>query len=361
MAKFLHSFPEIPIRLIIWNHVSGCNYPEIPYSFANIPNKTIFTSYYSFDNPYWTNEERKLISNKASVIYGLGNFVTTKKVINKDRYHKIKDEFVIGYIGTLDYSKLNSKFVEYCYEVIKVIPNVKFIIVGDDNNKEKIVRDAEKLGIESYLEFTGYVENISLELERFDVFGYILNSYHFGTTENVLLEAMSFGIPIVALNQCTEKYIIKHMYTGLLANNPVHYAKLMLYLYKNPKEGCRLVENAKIYLDKEFSIENNVNKFQLVYNEVLKYSKKIFKFKDIFGEKPYEWFLSCLGEDKQIFKESLYTKDKNRKIELENQIINCKDILRENTKSSIFHFEKFFPEDTNLVYWSNLVRKNEYK
>lgn len=351
-AWLLANFPKVETRVVLWSHVNGCTYPMLPFEFVKTVNKAFFTSTYTLYNPYWTNEEQNYAQEHAEVIYGLGKL---EDLPFNYSFKKSKKEFIIGYIGTLDFSKLNPDFVEYCNEVVKLIPEAKFVMVGSPNEKYNILKDAQKLGIENKFEFVGYTNNVNEELTKFDVFGYPLNNWHFGTTENAILEAMNATVPVVALNQCSERYLIKHNKTGFLANDKEHYAQIMKYLYDSLAQRIRISSNAKKMLKDEFLMKKNVKNMRDALNEVMANDKKVFDFKHIFGTEPYEWFLSCLGEDREIFEQSL----DNLTLENEEKIRNCREILRGDSKSSVNHFLKYFSHDKNLKYWDGLLIKDK--
>ena len=74
MAEFLHTFPEIPVRLIIWSHISGCSYPYLPPEFVLKPHRFLFTSRYSLDNPFWAADQKSQMKRRTSVINSSGDF-----------------------------------------------------------------------------------------------------------------------------------------------------------------------------------------------------------------------------------------------------------------------------------------------
>jgi hypothetical protein len=243
------------------------------------------------------------------------------------------------------------------------VPNVRFIMVGDMINQRLIEKEAMEYGIYDKFEFTGYKNDIREELERFNVFAYPLNPWHFGSTENAILEALASGIPVVALNQCAEKYLIEHMKTGFLANDKKNYAELIRYIYENPDKSQHIANDGKEHVLNTFSMEKNVKNMNFICDEVMSMGKDVFDFNDIFGDKPYKWFLSCLGADKKLFQDSLNSfimSDINKSTEIEFKISNCRHILKEDSKSSINHFLKYFPSDKNIGYWKNLISKNIY-
>ena len=353
MAEFLSLFPQIPIRLIIWSHVSGCNYPVLPFDFVELAHKTFFTTSYSYENPFWTEKQKEFAKMNAEIIFGAGNLLKVQKV---EPY--VHQGFNIGYVGTLNYSKLNPQFARYC--AAADLPNAKFIIVGDSDNRQHIEKEAQVFDLKNKFEFTGYLNDISEILGRFDVFGYPLNPLHFGTTENALLEAMAAGIPVVILNQSAEKYIVRHMETGLIADSIEHYGELVKYLHENPNERKRIGENARKFVLNTYAIENTIKKMNDSYEQVMKIPKKVFEFGKVFGKQPHEWFLSCLDADKGIFEDSINIDlEYNQEIidQIEFKISNCRHILKEKSKSSIYHFSECFPYDEKLLYWKKLIEK----
>lgn len=337
MAAFMHCFPQCPVRLVLWSHVSGCTYPELPFELVKTVHKTFFATRYSYDNPYWVETQRSYARENAVTVYGLGE-LNMRKV--QKHFH---NGFNIGYVGTLNYSKLNPDFARYCAAVD--IPDTKFIMVGDTSSQKIIEDDANGLKVKDKLCFTGYTTDVAGTLENFDIFGYILNSWHFGATENALLEAMAAGLPVVTLDQCAEKYIIKNMETGLLVHNESDYARSVRYLYGNPAERERMGNNAREYILEEFSMDKNVLRMNNAFDQVMEQAPRIFSFDKIFGSEPYEWFITCLGADREKFKESLYS----------GNISNCRHIFKENSKSSVFHFAKYYPSDKYISQWKEMV------
>ena len=74
MAGFLSRFPTIPARLLIWSHVSGCYYPYISPELLRLPHKFVFTSRYSYENPYWDSDTRRWASEHCAIVNSSGGF-----------------------------------------------------------------------------------------------------------------------------------------------------------------------------------------------------------------------------------------------------------------------------------------------
>src|SRR5574344_1490691 len=266
----LANFPKVECRIILWSHINGCSYPKLPFSLIKEVEETFFTSKYTLSNPLWNIEEQNFAQKHSMVVYGLGKFDEIESKI-----HKKAKVFNIGYVGTINFSKLHPDFVKYCAEVLKVVPTAIFTLVGIPECKAEILSQAKKLNIQDKFNFTGYTKNVNDTLKTFDVFGYPLNPDHFGTTENVVLEAMNVGIPVVMLNQSAEKYLIEDKTSGFLANSVENYAQIMRILFENEALRNQIAQNAKKHLQKEFSIEKNIKNFENGITEALKEGKKV--------------------------------------------------------------------------------------
>lgn len=324
---------EVPTRLVIWSHVSGCKYPYIPADFVELPEKFIFTSPFSYENPFWDEESKAKIRKISEVVISSnGNYNCKKCQIRNS------PKFTIGYVGYLGYSKTNSDFVKFCEAVD--IPGAQFTVVGDLSHGEALVNDVKKSSLQDRFTFTGYVNNVEEKLTDFDAFGYLLNSEHTGTAENALLEAMAAAVPPVVLNQKALKHIVQDGHTGLVVNNHHEYGKAMRYLFENPDERVRIGENASRFVRENFSISNTLHGLENVYKKVLSADKKSCEVKNVFGNNPYEWFKTCLGGD--------YVNALNI------------DMILGPSKSSIYQYIKYFPEDEELKgYLSRILPVNE--
>jgi hypothetical protein len=218
-------------------------------------------------------------------------------------------------------------------------------LLGDAENKAALLAQAEDYKIADRFEFVGFCENIDRELARLDCMGYLLNPYHFGTTENAILETMAAGIPIVALNQNTEKYIIKNNVTGFLVNDPSEYARVISDLYHNAALRQRIADGARAAIKTRFVASENRKNLYDVYTQTMKFPKSSVVFRDIFGAEPADWFLHFVGKERELF--------------LRNKLEDVEYIFKAKNKSSILHFHKHFPEDKRLSCWKSQVSNAE--
>lgn len=352
LVKFLVEFPNISCRMVLWSHVNGCVYPYLPYKFLEQMDRVFFTTLYSLENPNWTKEQREQIGKNSAVVSGMGDFMPAAIIPKKDRNRK--GFFTIGYIGTLNYAKLHSDYFLYCQKVIEQIPNVHFLMVGD--YETALVEHVSRLGLEDYFEFVGFAENVYQYMEEMDVLGYLLSENNYATTENVLLEAMAFALPIVACNNKPEQYIIDSGRNGFLVKDASEYAEQMKKLEQS-KELCQRVgEQARQSVVERYSVEGNRDIFLKNLQEVLQEGKKIRDFVTVYGKTPYEWFLTCTGKERTVFLSCFSEKEEDRK-RFEEFLQICNPIYKEHSKGSISHFASYFPEDKRLAYLDKKTRE----
>lgn len=335
MAAFLADFPQIDTHLTLWAHVSGCYYPYIPPAFLRVPQRFVFTSPYSLDNPYWSAQERRWGRENTAVVHSSGGFSAIRP--HTGRAHD--GRFVIGYVGTQSYAKLHPNFVAYCARVAH-ITGIEFVLVGDLTNEEAIRTAARAHGIEEKFRFVDYVSDVNAELARMDVFGYLLNPTHFGTTENALLEAMAAELPVVVLNQCAEQYLVAQDETGLLVQEEEGYRRALEDLFAHPEKRRRLGGAARRRILRDFSVERTTAQLHEIYDEVLNETPRRYDFRAALGRTPHEFFLRGLPDElRSIFVESDSAQEE------------LPPILRERSKSSLPHFCRVFPVDEQLRRW----------
>ena len=338
MARLLLNFPAIRTRVVFWIHVSGCTYPKLPFSIVEYMDYTIFTTPYTYKNPHWTEEEQEIAEKKGYVIYGLGEL---GDLFLKKNY-EVGEEFVIGYVGTISTSKLHPDIALFCNEVKSKIPTSRFVFVGENQLDCYTMNQIKNFGLLDSVEFTGYVNDVEAQLQRFDVFGYPLNPYHYGSTENALLEPMSAGIPVVALNHGVERSIICDEVNGLLADSPQQYGECMAEFFESKELRDRLGRNAAHFVKEEYNLYKNIECLNHLLLKVCSITPKIYDFQYVFGKEPHEYFLSCMGVERKFFeKDTLKLKKKDLPV-----------ILKGYSKGSVHQFAEFFVEDEIFKKWA---------
>lgn len=344
MIRFLQKFPQTPCRCIIWNHINGRSYPYLPAVFLNKFSSIMFTSRYSLDNDMWKNE-RKNILEKSDIIYGMGDFSPNKIRPKTDYCHK--SNFIIGYIGTIDYAKINRKFLDYYSSIISDIPNVKFCMLG--HVTDEIKKDIIDRNLTEYFILPGYVGNIEKYIYDMDVYAYLLSPNNYATTENALLEAMAYALPIIVLNNGVESSIVKENISGYIVSDITEFREKMKCLY-NEKNAKQIGRSARSFVIDEYSLEENVERFNSVCAKVMSQKKRIYDFEDILRDNAYDPFmLFAQNEGKKIKK----IVEKNNKFD----DIDISPIFYGEYKGSVYQYARYFPKDERMKKIINYFQK----
>ena len=133
----------------------------------------------------------------------------------KNTYNISKDDFVITFIGRLVKDKGINELVESFIILLKKYPNLKLLLVGVyEDNLYKIDKETVQLINESNaIITTGFQKDTRKFLSITDLF--TLPSYREGLS-NALIEAGSFGVPLLATDIIGNNEVIENNVTGLL-------------------------------------------------------------------------------------------------------------------------------------------------
>ncbi len=195
-----------------------------------------------------------------------------------------EQEIVIGIVGRISPIKGHSCFIRAVSRVIRKIPKLKVLIVGDstpdkDNYKEEIKLLVRKLGLSSYVKFLGVQGDIPAILAKLNVL--VMASLVPESFGRVLIEAGAVGVPAVATKVGGVVDIIDDGKTGLLVSpgNPEQMAAAIIRLIKDRNFAASLAVAAREKIGRQFSLDLMTRRTIKVYEEVRKETKiLIIKF-----------------------------------------------------------------------------------
>lgn len=107
------------------------------------------------------------------------------------------NEIVIGTAGRLSLVKNIETLLLAGKEVIKAIPEVRLVIIGDGPQMQYLKKLSLKLGISGYVIFTGWQMDITKYLSIMDIF---VNTSLIEGSSFAILEAMALTKPVIATN-----------------------------------------------------------------------------------------------------------------------------------------------------------------
>ncbi len=262
MEKFLENFPQNPCRLMLWLHKNGFYDPPLPEKLVGMCDHLLVTSPLTLTNTAWKD---------GTLVYGFGDF-RPEKLLPKRNYGLQSDRFVIGYVGMPSYKRFPENAVDYFKVVVDVIPKVQFIMVGEYS--EEFRCDLERADLLEHVKLLGWRKDVYALLAGFDVFGYLLRSDTFATTENSVLEAMAMGLPVVMPRKPIGKYVLGEG-NGFLIETPLEFADAMRKLYQSQSLRAEKGQAARRYVLENYNVEDNMQRFEKACHMVLQGSKKL--------------------------------------------------------------------------------------
>jgi glycosyltransferase involved in cell wall biosynthesis len=339
MAGWLCSGALPPMRLLVWCHVSGLYPPVIPPEFVLSVHRFLFTSPCSWEHPALAALQPRL-KDRTGVVFSSGGFDD----LPPPPARAFETLLRVGYVGSLNFSKLHPRILDFVQSVR--LPNFQLALVGDPVTGQQLTSEAAMRGIMDRLDIRGYCEDVGTELAEFDVFAYLLTPFHYGTTENALLEAMAMGVVPVVLDNPAERHLVWDGKTGVVVSNPSQFANALDWLAAHPIERAKLSRNASRMIRRRFAIGRTVAGLEHHYRQLLSEPKRSFDFRPIFGEEPADWFRSCQGAEIWRFEQNCELHATRRSADVRRP-----PSLYERTKSSVFHYHAVYPYDERLARW----------
>ncbi len=180
---------------------------------------------------------------------------------NKDKLNNKKDGFIVLFVGRLIDIKNIPMLLKGFALFNKKEQNSKLILVGDGNKKDELVSMTKQLAISDSVTFTGSLEKEELA-NYYNIADVFALTSHYDNFPNVLIEAMSFGVPCIGTNVGGIPDIIDDEVSGyivdaddesmladklmLCTNDKLNKNNIKRYIIDNYSWGKSAVEFSKI-------------------------------------------------------------------------------------------------------------------
>lgn len=218
--------------------------------------------------------------NVGKSLYEDGDFELIYNSINAEEYKPFaldnsyrkslgykENDFIVCFIARFTYQKAPETFVKAIPEAIKKYPEIKFIMFGEGELKEKCIKLAEKLNAGDSLKFMPFTNDVKTVLNAINVF--VLPSL-WEVIPLGLLEAMAMKRICIATDIPGTNEALINNYNGL--SIPVHnhsaLADSILKVYTDKKLADMFCENARKTVLEKFDINVLVRKNEEAYDEI---------------------------------------------------------------------------------------------
>ncbi len=173
---------------------------------------------------------------------------------------------IIGSVGRLHLVKGGHVFVEAFSRVLKTNPNVRCIIMGEGPEEENLKQQTRDLGIEPYVLFPGFVEDMRAHIFAFDIF--MLCSLA-ESLPLALLEGICMGKPAVGSDVGDVSRVLDFGKEDLIVppGDVEGFAQALKKLVDEPELRKKYGQLAREKVEAGYSIDSAVNHIQEILSE----------------------------------------------------------------------------------------------
>ncbi|MGI8668980.1 MAG: glycosyltransferase [Aridibacter sp.] len=193
------------------------------------------------------------------------------------------DELLIGLVGRLTEIKNHVMFLRVIQRFNETVeadfPNIRFIIIGDGNLRDKLENLAKELKVSDSIVFLGNRNDADIFYAGLDIIA--LTSVNEGTPLS-LIEAMANEKPVIStlvggvvdllgeVEVENDGYTICERGIGIASNDAEGFCKGLHYLVKNEKLRCKLSENGKKFVLEKYDKKRLINDIKSLYENLSK-------------------------------------------------------------------------------------------
>lgn len=269
LVSFLSIFFKIPVVWIEYGPLSqifnkNLRLPKVIYQgLISIPKKIIVPS---------INTKKDLIKNLNKIENKITQVPCGIRFfkIKKSKYPKWKDKIIVGNISRLTREKGQQYLIKSIPLIIRKHPEARFLFVGSGPDKDYFINYAKKLGVDKYLDFVGFVDNVNKYYSYFDIFVFptVWELEGFGL---VAVEAMSAKVPVIGNDHNSLKEILGNN-GGILVDIKndkkvsTEIRKLLKSRSLRQKVGIMGFEKAKL----EYDISKTSEKYEQLLVEAIR-------------------------------------------------------------------------------------------
>jgi glycosyltransferase involved in cell wall biosynthesis len=167
----------------------------------------------------------------------------------------------ILWVGSLKDVKDPMAFIEACRDVIRSDGDVKVVIVGDGTLRRDVERYVEENSLTENVTLLGEVPSAKIPYAEAAVF---VNSSIRESSSNSLLEALSFGIPVVATDNPGNRNILSDLghHSIVPIADPARMGDaIRKQLYIDDELRARIAEESRKHIEDDYSVSSMVDDY----------------------------------------------------------------------------------------------------
>lgn len=147
-------------------------------------------------------------------------------------------------------------------------PGIRFSIVGDGPLRERLQHQVGLFGLGDQVDFTGTTGDVPARLNEADI--YVSTSRYEGMPMAVL-EAMAWGVPVIASDVPGNRAVVEDGRTGLLyrPGDSADLVRRIREVMEQPEQAAERAGRARNLVEERFSVEASARKYAQLYADVM--------------------------------------------------------------------------------------------
>lgn len=217
----------------------------------------------------------------AQQLIGLGvevrRVVTVRSGIETERFQRAcdpvawrqqfgipPDKYLIGVVASLAPQKEQEVLLRTAYRLLKTRHDLHFVLVGEGETRPLLEQLIAKLKLQDHVTITGFVEDVVPAYKALTIA--VLPSSEGEGSPAAIKEAITCGIPVVAIDEPNVREIVDHGNNGILVppRNDEVMAKMIQMMLNDGELYARLAENARKGIV-EFDIQKMIDGTEEIY------------------------------------------------------------------------------------------------
>lgn len=217
--------------------------------------------------------KQNLIDNMgidSKCIEVINNGIDINSETKEDLFKGLRDNncTIIVSISRFSYEKGLDILIDSVKEVVRHDNNVRFVIVGDGEEKENLIKQCEAFNIKKYVDFVGFKSNVLDYIKSSD---FVVSTSRTEGFPVVPLETFSQGKTIVATNVGGTKEIVINNETGLLVNSEdiSQISSAIIKLIDDKDLRIKMENKAYNLVTENFSVDKMCDQYYEYYKSII--------------------------------------------------------------------------------------------
>jgi len=201
--------------------------------------------------------------------YEVATFSQERIKQKKEELNIKPEELVIGKVSSLELRKGYKFAIRVAEKIIRGNNrNIKFLFVGEGNQRAELEGMVKGLGLDDRIIFTGFRSDVNELMSIFDIF--IFTSLMEGLPQ-VLVQAAAAGRPIVSFEVEGAKEVIKDGINGFIVSSGDidGLAEKANYLLSNPEKAKEMGRQGKEIIGNRWDIVNMKERIGAIYDKLV--------------------------------------------------------------------------------------------